>query len=456
MQQLTRPSMPQLHDPVDHLPRHRQHRRLSLWLFVGAPVTLVAGLILGTILIAQANNATMLQAHSINTNCSLIVPPHPLTARGLATPYQLVATNPNQGPCHEANDAQAAFVQGAIINPANGQIFVYNPLVTDKGTPPAIPPVTPHLPPHAIVALWFGFNGDTLTLQGRDNSLNEAHCVNGLHQSLFGQFAYCNAPNFFEAAKDAIHAGKLSPPPLGRGKDGLTCPSIRDFSVVDQDQSDNVTTIYIITNNGRTAQATAANIARLQRGSRVRPTFRINGSDNGLLNVNLAPALGCTSYTAPDLANGGRKATALPLNELQAAAFQPEPVALVPAGDPMVLVNDNPNLEKLNLYRRGVNQPIVENLGQASTRAYCKHLIDIAPPRLLFDSPFTLRAASPNADIANNLFTFLAQRFNTTWGKDGLNCQGLLHQKSPIVVTTNNNGVAIAASINGIRPHAHH
>lgn len=456
MQQLTRPPVPPLHDPVGQLPPHRLHRRLSLLVSIGTPLTLIVGLLLGTVFIAQANNATTVQAHTINMNCTLIVPPDPLTARGLATPYQLVATNPKQGPCHEANDAQAAFVQGAIVNPANGQIFVYNPLVTDKGVPPAIEPVVPHLPSNAIVGLWFGFNGAVLTLEGRDNSLQEGHCVNGLGNSLFGQFAYCNAPNFFEAANRAIRAGKLSPPPLGRTKAGLTCPSVRDFSVVDQDQSDNVTTVYIITANGRTAQATAANIAKLQGASRAKPVFRINGSDNGLLTANIDPALGCTPYMAPDLANEGKPATALPLNELQAAAFQPQPVALVPAGDPMVLVNGEPNLKKLNLYRRGVKQPTVDNLNDASTKTYCKNLIDIAPPRLLFESRFTKQAASPNTAIANNLFTFLAQRFNTTWGAGGLNCQGILHQKSPIVVTFNNNGVAIAATINGIRPLTHH
>ena len=44
-------------------------------------------------------------------------PTNPLTALGLATPYRLTATDPAGGPCHEADDSQAAFVQGAILNP---------------------------------------------------------------------------------------------------------------------------------------------------------------------------------------------------------------------------------------------------------------------------------------------------------------------------------------------------
>src|SRR5437899_1155090 len=75
---------------------------------------------------------------AVNGDCTLIVPADPLTAMGLATPYQLVATNANNGPCHEANKAQAAFVQAAIFDPATSTISVYNPLVVDQGTQPAV------------------------------------------------------------------------------------------------------------------------------------------------------------------------------------------------------------------------------------------------------------------------------------------------------------------------------
>jgi len=60
-----------------------------------------------------------------NPNCTLIVPNHVLTAGGLATPFQLVATDPAGGPCNEANTAQSAFVEAAVFNPANSQISIY-------------------------------------------------------------------------------------------------------------------------------------------------------------------------------------------------------------------------------------------------------------------------------------------------------------------------------------------
>jgi len=381
---------------------------------------------------------------TVNTNCTLIVPPNPLTAQGLATPFQLTATNPKQGPCNESNPNQAVFVQGAVIDPATGQISIYNPLVIDKGTQPAIAPVVPKLPTGGIVALWGGGNDTVTTLRGTQGSLQAGNCVNGVNGSPFGQVWYCNAPTFFQAANQAIKAGKLVPPPLGTANDKLPCPTVRDFSIVDQDQSDNVTSDYLVTSTGQTAQVTAANIAALPNATKA-----ANGSDNRLLDAFVDPALGCTPWMAPDLADNGNMVTAQPLNEIQAAMFQADPIALVPGGDPMVLVNGQPNLQKLNAYRAGVDQPLVQNLDMASTNTYCSNLLAVGPQRLQLDSPMTLQGPSLDPAVANSLFTFLAQRFVFSYSKNGLNCRQLLGQPDPVKVQTNGNGVAIAATING-------
>src|SRR5882724_6324061 len=81
-----------------------------------------------------------------NMDCSIILPANPLTAEGLATAYELIATDPANGPCNEGNSNQSAFVQAAIFDPATREISVYNPLVIDYGTQPALPPVVPTLP----------------------------------------------------------------------------------------------------------------------------------------------------------------------------------------------------------------------------------------------------------------------------------------------------------------------
>jgi len=414
----------------------RKHRRFSPLLLVGLCVPILLALIAGGVFILPRLGS---HAAAVNADCTLIVPSMPLTAQGLATPYQLVATDPAQGPCNEANAAQAAFVQGAIIDPT-GKISVYNPLVVDQGTQPAIKPTVPQLAQGSVVALWFGFNGNNLTLQG---TMGGSHCVNGVNGSIFGQFAYCNAPAFFRAANRAIRAGNLTPPALGMANDGQTCMSVRDFGLVDMDQSDNVTTIYLVTGNGQTAQMTAANAATLQN---TQPAT--NASDNRLLDVGVDGALGCQPWMAPNLADPGNMVPALPLNELQAAAQQAAPIALVPAGDPMVLNNNQPDLNKTNAYRRGVDQQPAASLNDASTTTYCNNLLKIGPARLQLDMQFTQNRPSPDAAAANSLFTFLAQRFSTSFGPNGLNCTGLLNLQNPITLTTDGNGVATAATIN--------
>ena len=100
---------------------------------------------------APAAAAAAAAAAAPNPDCSLIVPANPLSAKGLATPFQLVATDPNGGPCNEANTAQSAFVEAAVFDPATSQISIYHPLVIDSGTKPAIAPVVPSLPANAIV-----------------------------------------------------------------------------------------------------------------------------------------------------------------------------------------------------------------------------------------------------------------------------------------------------------------
>ena len=352
--------------------------------------------------LADGGQAAQDAAAAANPNCTLVVPPAPTSARGLTTPYQLTATSAQAGACHEANPDQAAFVEAAILDTDTGALSTYRPLVIDAGDQPALAPVPVTIPQHAAVAVWFGFNGDTLTLTGPGAS----PCVNGLRGSPFGQFAYCNAPAFFAAANAAIAAGKLAVPALGTGTDGLPCPTTRDFSVVDQDQSDNLTTTYRII-NGRMAQDTAAT----QRGKPLG-----NGSDEGLLAAHIDPALGCQPFTAPDQTNGGQMTPGLALNELSASANQGAGMALVPMSDPMTLVNGRASTEKTNLYRAGVDQPALP-AGQ-NPGAYCAALQQVALARIRQDAALLSSAAAPAAG-SKNLLQFLTTRLQATLGTLG-------------------------------------
>ncbi len=343
-----------------------------------------------------------------NPNCTLILPPAPLTARGLATPYRLTATSAADGPCHEADVAQSAFVQATVYVPATGALAVYNPLVIDQGSAPAAAPVLPVLPAGAVVGIWFGYDADNLTLRASSpGGLAAAHCVNGLNGSLFTQYAYCDAGPFFAAVNRGIAAHKLAIPALGTAVDGEPCPSTRDFSIVDQDQSDNVTTQYLAAADGRTAQDTAAAAARMPGAA-----VLSNPSDNALVDGFVDPALGCSPWQVTDLATG-RPGTALALDELQAAAHQAAPAALVPLNDPMTVTDNGESTRKTNLYRLGVDQPALP-AGQPP-KAYCQDMDRIQSARLKLDSARFAAAPSPDPGAADNLLTFLAGRLQTSF-----------------------------------------
>jgi hypothetical protein len=365
-----------------------------------------------------------------NPNCTLVVPPNPTGGAGLATPYRLQGSD-GKGACHEANKAQAAFVEATILDPATGALSVYHPLVIDDGTQPAAAPAAPALPAGAVVGVWFGFNGTTLTLAG-----DHGGCVNGTPGSPFGQFADCHAAAFFGAANAAVAAGKLAVPALGTGADGQPCPTTRDFSVVDQDQSDNLATSYRVLGDGRVAQDSAANAGL--GGTRL-----TNASDNGLLDAFIDPALGCHPMTAPDAGDAGKQVPSLALNELQAAAHQGNPVALVPANDPMSQNDGKASAAKNALYRQGVDQPVGASSDGA---AYCRSLVAVAPGRLKANQGRFSAATSPDPAAGNTLFTFLAQRLQASY--QNLGCGDLGAPKLPLTVKTEGDK-AVAATITG-------
>jgi hypothetical protein len=196
-------------------------------------------------------------------NCVLEVPPNPLSAQGLATPYKMSG-------CDQTQFAtEACFIEAAILDPATGALQIYNPLIINQNSTRAgvdfITPVVPTLPSNAVVGIFFGSNAVTLTLTG-----DTATCVNGDENSVFGQFAYCNTPAFFTAAFSAVSKGLIKVPPPGTTTKGSTvqaCPVTRDFRMVDMDQSDNVDATYLLINGHILAQNTKANAAKYRNAT---------------------------------------------------------------------------------------------------------------------------------------------------------------------------------------------
>jgi hypothetical protein len=408
---------------------------------------------------APSGSSTGTTTTSVNVNCDIIVPANPLSARGLATPYQLTGTDgqtPAQSGCEMTNAVSlGAFVQATILNPATGKLSVYNPLVITKGTTPAVAPVVPKLPRGAVVTIDFGFNGTDLFQVGATaNALRNGNCVDGTSGSIFGQVSFCNGINFFNAAFRAERQGRLVVPSEGTSTkivasagtlgSGQNCPETRNFDMVDQDPSDNVTTFYLLDPaTGQTAQDTTSNTANIPDS-----TMLANGSDNTLLDAFMDPLLGCTPFQAPDLANNNAPTSSQALDELLSAAHQPTVAALVPENDEMVL-NSNGQFDaaKTNLYREEIGQAPVsaKNNKTSSPAMFCQNMVDIQTPFLAANQALLSTGSSPVPSVGDNLFTFLANRLGMSF--DNLSCDtfGLTN---PVTATLDGSGAATAATLN--------
>ena len=358
-----------------------------------------------------------------------------VTPTPLATPASTVAAAVAATPTGTTPATANSAGPSTIVNPAVSTA----PSATVSAASAATvttPAVTGTTPPAAT---------DTPAASGTpDAILQGANCVAGENIagqgfSSFTQMAACNAPAFFAAANTAIGNGQLTVPNPGTAADGQSCLTTRNFGVIDQDQSDNVTTKYLATANGQIAQDTAANTAQLAGA-----TTLVNGSDNGLIDFFMDPALHCTPWTVPDLASPGTAAPALPLDELQSAAFDNGnggPPALVPLNDPMTLDNNgNFSTDKTNAYRSIVDQSVLP-AGETPAQ-YCGDMESIQGTRLQQDVNLLINGPSPMPAEATNLFTFLAMRLQQSF--TNLNCQNFGLQND-VSTTVNGNGIVVAA-----------
>jgi hypothetical protein len=278
----------------------------------------------------------------------------------------------------------------------------------------------------------------------QDAILNGANCVAGENVagsfSSFTQVGACNAVAFFAAANRAIRAGRLRVPSPGRAVDGKACLTTRSFALIDQDQSDNVTTEYLATANGQLAQDTAAN-----RNSLTGAGVIFNGSDNGLLDLFVDPALGCAPWQVRNLADNGAPAPGLPLDELQAAVWAGRqgggPAAIVPLNDPMTLDNNGQfSSDKTNTYRSLMDMKPLPAGESPST--YCSDMEWIQGTRLQQDVNLLIKSPSPIPGAADNLFEFLAMRLQQSFMN--LNCASF-GQSNDVSTSVDGNGVVVQA-----------
>jgi len=383
---------------------------------------------LGTYVTPAATNtaaALTAPAAGMNSNrtCDMIVPANPLSAQGLATPYQLTGPHgmtPAQSGCEMSNGAKlGAFVQATILDPATGALSVYEPLVITQGTRPDTPGMKlspPVIPADAVVTIDFGFNGTDLVQVGATPAtLADAHCVSGRAGSAFGQTSSCNGVNFFNAVRQAEGKGLLKVPSPGTSKaivpsggdlgTGQSCPVISNFEVAGLDPGQSVTTTYLLNPlTGQTAQDSQAYQSYVAGA-----TLLHGNSANAVLDQYVDPILGCTPYEAPDLSKANVPAPSQALDEIAAGAYPPKPAA-VESGDPAT---------------------------------YCQNLIDIQTPFLAANQKLLATGQSPVTATADNLLTFLANDLSASF--TSLGCQKF-HLSNPVALKRSSAGVTIAAT----------
>jgi hypothetical protein len=394
-----------------------------------------------------------------NVNCDIIVPANPLSARGLATPYQLTGTDgmtPAKSGCRMSNAVKlGAFVQATILDPATGALSVYDPLVVTQGIRPAVLPAVPRIAPNAVVTIDFGFNGkDLFQVGATPTTLADANCVNGQAGSVFGQVSFCNGINFFNAVKKDERAGLLKVPSPGTsdkiirsGGDlgtGQVCPVTRNFEVAGQDPSDNVTAGYLLNPlTGQTAQDTTANA-----GNMAGPRLLLSHGDSTLLDQFLDPVLGCTPFRAPDLANNDVLTTSPVLDEILSGADQPQIAALVPENGELVLNGDGEfDAAKTDMYREELGQAPISNQNDKTSdpAMYCQNIVDIQTPFLAANQTLLATGQSPVTAVGDNLLTFMATELNMSFTNLACHSFGLT---DPVKVTRNGAGAAVSATFN--------
>jgi len=349
-----------------------------------------------------------------------MVPDNPLTPQGLATPYQLMGAG-----CNQATLIMSRFVHAVILNTDNGQVAQYNPLVINAGMVPVVQPVPVNFTTfNHIVGIWIGSNSNTLTLAQTVGVIN-GKCTTGASiNSPFGQFAFCNVDAFWKALEVIRVQGNLPVPPTGIASDGAPCPTVRDYFVVDMDPDDGVPTQYLVDVNGNVLQKTLNNMKLNIQGE------LSNDGDHRLVSAFVQGATACQGWLIQDLADPGVKRPALPMNVLQAVNFQPMPIEVLPNNDPMTTTGAQPDMAKLNAYRKGIYQPQINNLIEADPAVFCRNYFNITAPRMRLLTPQLKLTVSP-ANPQQTLFDFMKARASMTYAQ--INCANLIGLPDPFV-----------------------
>lgn len=141
-------------------------------------------------------------------DCGLIIPLYPLTSNGLMHPYILTPLDFNS----ECN-IDTVSIKATILDLDSGKLSIVYPIVIDStDNNNILSNVKPKLPTNHIISLWFYTTADTITLLNPTqyvDTLKINNCMNSKPNILHGQFAYCNAIEFFIKVSNLIYDNKI-------------------------------------------------------------------------------------------------------------------------------------------------------------------------------------------------------------------------------------------------------
>lgn len=358
----------------------------------------------------------------LSETCKLITPSFPLSITGLENPFILLPQD-NLSVCSVFTKEYSIVIEIVILDLTNYQFYTYNPIIIDKSINEYIKATKFSISDKYIIGIWIMSDKVSFIL---DTFTPECITVND-------NFAHCNAKVFFKTVNTLISSNKLMFPVLEP-----RCLTTRSFPFLYQYNELGITSKYIISNKYRFLNNTPSQIEMFDITKIVD-----NYSNSKLLNDFLNIALKCVSLKGIDIIDMTTRKGSLALNEIQASIQQN--TAFIPSGHPSVLVNGEPNLEKLNNYRIGFNQPTLSILESEDTKEYCDN-IHIETGLYLFTNYNSLdNFISPDMNISINLIDYMAGRFVYTWNL--LNCSVLTNKDIPFSVMKNENGLIISNNI---------
>lgn len=358
----------------------------------------------------------------LSETCSLITPSFPLTVTGLEDPFILLPQD-NSSNCSIFSKDYSIVIEIVILDLTNYQFYIYNPTIIDNSVNEYIKTTKFSISDNYIIGIWIMSDKISFIL---DTFTEECITIND-------KFAHCNTKVFFETVNNLISANKIILPVLEPH-----CLTTRSFPFLYQYQELGITSKYIISNKQRLFNNTPSQIEIFDVTKIID-----NYSNSKLLTDFLNIALKCVSLTGIDLIDMTTRKSSLALNEIQASMQRNQ--AFIPSGHPSVLVDGKPNLEKLNKYRSGFNQPVLSTLNIEDTKDYCNNIYDETGLYLFMNYKSLSNFKSPNMDISINLIDYMAERFVYTWNL--FNCSVLTNKDIPFNVMKNENGIIISNNI---------